>query len=509
MTFTRLPAIARFTLSSRATLATFAAAAVQLADPSSARAANNTCAAYAACERSATTERQQTCASLRREDVKAPCPPLTAAQLAAACASACTPSVSGTLRPKFLVLSVIYAPPGSAGKGGGSSVDYGTAATTGVNVSTSSSFKSDLSTQASASLGTPLTGSLQLDASVSSSDSTGSSVSLDLKKKSSSDIRVSGPATDGIDHNKDEIWVMLSPIVNVTTTGNAVTWSIGADSATLPQFARVEWLKNPSSMPADVARAFTAAGFTDADYKTLLARDPFAYYPGRGPGAAQNVPALPPDPARYLLRDYLTYEPDDLQTSQVYTLSNDSTTTSTTTAQDQVSLGLSITASGGFTDWLKVSLKDSASWTWTNGSTHADSTDWSESASATVVNPSLSYSGATDIAVYWDTIYRTFLFMPVGVGAPPTLGGSVMASNGQPIAGADVTVTTGTARVHAFTDRKGAYRVYDLPAGGAQVAVGATSQAVTLGRGVARADFRVNRSLGNAVPGLGSAVLGH
>lgn len=483
MNASRFPALALFVL---------APAAVALAGTRPAGATDTSCAAHATCVSNVNAQHLQTCAELRREDKHAPCPPLDPTTVARQCSGACAPPpVSGVLRPKYMVVSVVYAPPGSAGKGSSSVVDYGTASTTGTNLSTGSSFQNDLSTTASVTLGTPLTSSLQLDATLGGTVTNGSTDTLDVKKKASLDLKVSGPSTDGIDHNQDEVWVALSPIVNVSAAGTVVTWSLSSDSTSLPQFARVAWLKNPSTMPTNVAQTFAAYGFTTADFNAMLARDPYAYYPGRGPGVLQNVAAEAPDPSRFVLKDFVTYEPDAGQTQQVYALTNDTTTTVATNAQDKISVGLSATAGGGFADWVKVSLKVSDTWTWTNTSTTSSSTDWTQSASATVVNPSLAYTGATDSAVYWDSIYRTFLFMPVGPGAPPLLTGEVLAESGQPIAGADVVMSVGGQSVHAFADRKGVYRAYGLPSGNAQISVGSITQSVVLGTGTAKANFKI------------------
>jgi hypothetical protein len=437
---------------------------------------------YSSCIARIQQNHASTCAEVRREDRNAACPPLTAQYLTQMCGTAPVP-VSGTIRPKFTVVTVIYAPPGSANKGGGSSVDYGQGTTIGVNESASSSFKTDVSASATVTAGTQLTGTVDFTLSTSSSDSTGSSSSIAINKSVGSDINVSGPSTDGIDHQQDEIWMLLSPIVNLTAVGNSVTWSMSGDGSTVPQYVRVGWLNSPSTMPPAVTQTLAAHGITAADYPTILGRDPFSGKPSPVPSP---VPLPPPDPSRYSLVDLLTYEPDSSATAQTYAIKTDTTTTQGTTGTDSYSIGLQVSATAGLADWLKVNLKDGINWTWTNTASTQQSSGTSQSATAKIVSPSLSYQGPTDIAVYWDTVYETFLFFPAS-GAP-VLSGTVESVSGQLAQGADVVVRVGNRTVHAFTDRKGVYRVYGLPAGSASVSANGLTRTVSLGSG-AKLDF--------------------
>jgi hypothetical protein len=460
------------------TLVTLVPAAAALADSVPASAGT-----YQSCVANLQSEHLAVCKEARQENIHAACPPLSQLEIQRVCGTAPVP-VNGVLHPKFTVVSVIYSPPGSSNKGGGSSVDYGQGTTIGVTESVGSSFKQDLSTSASTTLGTPVTGTVDFTITASSSDTTGQSASLDIKKSSTSDVNVAGPATDGIDHQQDEIWMLLSPVVNVQAIGNAVTWSMGMDNNTVPQFVRVAWLNNPSSMPAAVAQTLAAHGITSADYPTILARDPFS---GKVRPVDSLRPPSPPDPVRFALIDSLTYEPDSNQTTQTYALKSDTTNTTGSTASDSFSLGIQVGVSGGFADWLKVSLKDGVNWTWTNTASSSQSSDASQTATAKIVNPSLAYTGPTDVLVYWDTVYKTFLFFPPT--GSPVLTGFIANINGQPAQAADVVVTVGGKKVHAFTDSKGVYRVYNLPSGAASVTANGVTQSATLGAG-AKLDFQ-------------------
>ncbi|HTQ48536.1 MAG TPA: carboxypeptidase-like regulatory domain-containing protein [Polyangiaceae bacterium] len=463
-----------------------------LTDSPSAAAATQTCSGYSSCVSHLQSTHASTCAEARREDKNASCPPLTSQYIAQVCGPApnCAP-VSGTVTPKFIVTNVVYAPPGSANKGGGSNVDYGSSSTTGVTTSVGSSFKSDYGISASLSLSDPVAlgislASEQFTVSTSTSSTSGSQSSLDVKKATGYDLKVPGPATDGVDHDYDEIWVLLNPVVGIVATGNTGHWVVGMNSRTVPQYAKVAWLKNPSSMPANVAQAFANAGCTTADYATMLARDPFADVRRVTPPTINSEPAAP-DPTRFTLLDEIPYEPDATGPTQQYSLKNDTTATQQTTNNDSYTVGMSFSASAGLADWIKLSLTATSSWTWTDTSSSSNSQDQTQSASATIASPSPAYGGTVDMQIYWDGVYGTFLFVPYNA-SNPILTGVVEAMN-RPVPGADVVITVGNHRVHAYADRHGVYRVSGLPAGSAQITYGGNTQTATVGRGTVKVNF--------------------
>lgn len=57
---------------------------------------------------------------------------------------------TGTVRPRYQVLTLVYAPPGTNGGKSTSSVDYGSGSTTSTTTSASSSFKAGIDVSASA-----------------------------------------------------------------------------------------------------------------------------------------------------------------------------------------------------------------------------------------------------------------------------------------------------------------------------------------------------------------------
>jgi hypothetical protein len=63
------------------------------------------------------------------------------------------PPPSGTAQPKYKILTVIYAPPGTQGGGSTSSVAYGSGSTVGSTVSVSETFKQNYAVSVSAKAG--------------------------------------------------------------------------------------------------------------------------------------------------------------------------------------------------------------------------------------------------------------------------------------------------------------------------------------------------------------------
>jgi hypothetical protein len=63
--------------------------------------------------------------------------------------------------------------------------------------------------------------------------------------------------------------------------------------------------------------------------------------------------------------------------------------------------------SGKWLEFAKLTLKETASWEWTNKSSQSSSSGRTESASVTIGGPGFGYNAnVTDIQVYFDTLYH-------------------------------------------------------------------------------------------------------
>lgn len=305
---------------------------------------------------------------------------------------------SGSLHPSYYILSVMYAPPGSA-----SLVDYGVGSTFGTTTSAESSFSqsASISVEASADLGVVQGAGFTVTGT--KSGTSGSGRTEDIKATTTAENSLDGLG-DVINHDLDRIYLLLKPTVNVTILGNRVSWAIAAPAPTgAPiQYAYVGWLRHPSTMPADVASTLAAAGITPADYPVMLTADPFA----------TSSPAV--NTARFKYMQEIPYEPPAVQgqapTATKFGVSRTGTITTGTTSSTSYSVKMEITGGLDFFGLIKTKLTASDTLTWTSSNADSNSTASTVSANASIMQPAVGYTGRTALHIYLDTVYNTFLF---------------------------------------------------------------------------------------------------
>ncbi len=300
---------------------------------------------------------------------------------------------TGTIQPKYHVLSVMYAPPGTEGKANPSSVSYSTGSSLGTTVSTTSAFKSTVKVEAEGTGG---------GASFGYSHSSSNTDSIQITKTEGSTETLGGPSSDGIDHNQDRFSLWLNPILTVTIgPGKAVNWKLGvSDGPMRIQEVTVAQLKNPALLSPGVKADFDKVGMTTDDFATILALNPFA-------ASANYVP----DPNRYEpLSQSIPYDPPYSDQglgsdAHSYTVSTANINASSQTLESKYSVGVKLNL-----DFGVFKLKSSTELEWTNSSTDSTSTGSTQSATVTITGPAYGYTGPTDVLVYWDKLYNTFAF---------------------------------------------------------------------------------------------------
>ncbi len=433
---------------------------------------------------------------------------------------------TGALFPKYYILGLVYAPSGctstSALKCSASTANYQATSSMGTKVSTEKSFKQS----ATVSTDFKVTGAVQLGATASGSYAVTSTdtTSETITKATGLGIAATG-SKDGVDHSQDEFNLLINPAVAINNqcSQQAINWymclsgsSATEDLQTLP----VAWLTNPSSMPLAVAQTFRALGFTNSDYQTILSADPFAnagvattidtlrFAPIASGSITTAIGSTPIangpitiDPKRFLATTYsFPYEPP-LQESQCNNgtcnclafsgvIKNELQTSTATASQIQYSAGLKeqLSAASGI---LSAGDSSSQTFTWTTSSTKDDTTDSSQSATATITCPSPSYQGPTLMAIYWDNLFGSFLFVPTAVTSPQIVilkQGTALDVSGKPLPGEAVTLSVAGKTYHTWTDKSGAYVFFrqaslgQLAAGTAgQLSIKGVGQTVTLG----------------------------
>lgn len=356
----------------------------------------------------------------------------------------------GTIKPKYLVLLVAYAPPGTNGGKSISSVSYSSGSSAGTSTTVSQTFKSGMSSSVDASfLG--IGGGNSFEATTSKTDST----SVDIKKSTNLTIKIDGPSANGIDHNRDYIYLWLQPQITLSLTSISAVWSFSGQGTALIQYVQAGWLSDsclqnqnqPGCMPSSVYQTLTNLGLNNDDFKEIRTHD-----------VLLNNGSL--DPARFTpLTTSFTYEPptspsDPVPTTQVI-LTNESTTTTGQKVSDDYKVTTSISGDENFLNLVKVNMKSSNTLEWTNESSTSQTTGNSQTASATIGGPSSDYPvGPTMIQVYYDQVYKTFAFAPIAI-PPNAIHGTVVSQDNKPVGNAPIFVSANGTLYHTFADSQG------------------------------------------------------
>lgn len=315
---------------------------------------------------------------------------------------------NGYVIPSYLIIAIVYAPPGTKGGHSTNSVNYQNGSTLGVSTSASQSFTQGTAISVEASGGVLAKGdagvSFEISNSVTDTDT------LDIKKTVNSSIISSGPASDGIDHDEDQIWLLLTPKVSVSVSTDMALWDVSPDSGTM-QYVHVGWLNGHQPMPPGLKRALDSAGITQDIYPDILSHDP----------AVTSPPSRLPD--RYTFITKLPYEPPygqaDTAPTYTYTLSNAETSGHTHEMDDSIKVTASFGGGADFAGMANLKFKATSSWQWTNKDSLTRSTGTTQSAQLTLGGPAFGYPGPTATAVYIDNVYHTFAFELVNSDTQP------------------------------------------------------------------------------------------
>jgi hypothetical protein len=354
---------------------------------------------------------------------------------------------TGQIFPKYLVLTLLYAPPGASTGGTDSTVSYSSQSTTGTTNSIEDSFQAGVTLTADVSAG------LGLNAQFAVSVNANNTTQIQVTKSQTFDLALPGPDSDGINHAYDTFLVLTNPAldVTVTVTGDAtvVNWTLGINGDTaLIQYVRAEWLPL-GQMPANVAAALP--GLTQDDYDAILALDPF--YP--------DASAAIPSPRYALTKWSYPYDPAEAGAPPpTVTYTTSSATTATTTATTQVQFQETVTLSEGldvegvtdkFTQAGSITVSETSTATATTGST--------QQATVLLGGPSPTYPGPTNVLAYLDTVYNTFMFAFPPAGGE-MVSGTIQDSDQNPVAGEQVTLEIGGLTFSTYTNSAGKYAIY-------------------------------------------------
>lgn len=298
----------------------------------------------------------------------------------------------GSLYPNYLVASVIYAVPGAE-----SFVLYGTQSKIGTTLSTASSWKVGEKVEVSTSVSVPGFTSGDLSFSFGYTYGNESKTAIDMVETFRSDTKVFGVGSDYVDHDYDQILLLLNARVDVTITPAGTTWAVNAPSA-IPQTVLVGWLTGALPMPSNVRSTLASYGVTTADFPQILKVDPYASNPA-GLGR--------PDAARFVPYAVLNYEP--INNAYCLTIENAYTSTTTRTTSNEYATSIKFSGGASFIKVVSAKLASTTSFSFTNTSSKSASSTTASTKQLCLDMPSASYLGPTNLYVYIDTIYKTFM----------------------------------------------------------------------------------------------------
>ena len=178
-------------------------------------------------------------------------------------------------------------------------------------------------------------------------------------------------------------------------------WVPEVDGAVMNiQWVTVEQLKDPTKLSAGVKDELDKAGVTSADYVEILSTNPFA-------DGSTTI-----DENRYLPvgGTTLTYEPPD-DPSDPYpgatTYNQQNTVSKTSTQEISTQYATTFSSTGNF---IVEKLKVSQTFEWTSLASSSTINQTIQSATAIIGGPAYGYTGPTNIYLYWDGIYNSFMY---------------------------------------------------------------------------------------------------
>ena len=329
-----------------------------------------------------------------------------------------------TVTPDFVITNVIYAPPGKS-----SSMAYQSTTTVGSALTSTKSFQDATDVTATASVGSMMTQGMD-SVSVSYDHTFGDSDTKEVDQTTTWTQGNKKPGeTNGIDHDWDEIWFVVHPILNVSFTPGSsgapdvTNWQFAqgdGETTAITGFAYAGELNGDIAMSAQNQQLFGAFGITRDMYRGLLQAD--AFFNGIAP-----TPGM--DTARFDYINEFPYQPPpaplgqgQMASTQPYAVTQSTSTSDTTTTSYSNSVGVTVTSALNLNlDAVpfKASLSVSNKWTWTHSSSNKESSGTGSMDTLTVGQPDFGYNGPGLLHVYEDRIFKTYAFTLDYAGPAP------------------------------------------------------------------------------------------
>jgi len=356
-----------------------------------------------------------------------------------------TVSAAGYVNPKYVVVGVEYAPPGSS-----SNVKYTKDTVTGNTTMTGSSFNNKTSTSVSlsstAGIAGFLSGKESTTISASYAQQSGSSTTVAVSQTVSNTTGLNGytDPVHGVNHNYDYIFVWLNPVATyldyTDTSGKVhVAWTgygydladqrvfndmdvigipVGCINGYLPKQSAA-WTATCDDIASVYARTWalknvdgSAPGLTSTDLTKILHADPFytTYTPTLAAGSDTTTDGRFTECNTSGCTQVIDFEPNLSDNySQGYTTTTTNTDnyshTETFSVEQQFSSSI-------FWKTFSLSLQTTNEMTWVYSSSHSVSNSQGQTAAFTIVGPSPGYTGPLQFVAFQDNYFGTFMFYP-------------------------------------------------------------------------------------------------
>lgn len=348
----------------------------------------------------------------------------------------------GHINPKYIVLGIVYSPPGKQ-----STVTYSNQTAFGNTTTTSSSFSIQNTTSVSlnSSQGIPgfLSGKESTTLTNSYTQQTGSSNSLEVNHTQSNSISVKGFTDNvaGLNHDYDYIFVWLNPIAAYTVTANPNgTWNVAwngygfdmtdtnapndMDVIGIPvgcldgDFASdPSWQPTCNSIDGVLARSWALSntdgsgpGLTDTDKTNILHADPFwtSYTPVLAQGSLDTTDGRFMECGNQNCSQTIDFEPNLTESyTQGYSLTSTDTTSYSHTEAFAVEQEFSTSI---FWETFGATLKNTTTFTWQYSNNKAVKSSTTDTGSFTIVGPDPGYTGPLQFVAFEDKYFGTFMF---------------------------------------------------------------------------------------------------
>ena len=337
---------------------------------------------------------------------------------------------AGYIRPKYKIVGLIYAPPGSK-----STANYVSGFQAGSGTMVSTMFGSDVSVTSTSSGGFDLFGVFEAGATETFSydwnQQENSSTTFSIVNQESLGSSWPGPLSSGVgvDHDYDTVAIWINPEVSVSVFVNGIAQVNGfafdpRDPAknvdivylTIGQLKGTQAIASNTLTALDRSWDPSLGAITSADFATIASVDPFYANPAFDPNTDTS--------GRYVFPDGIdqdvSYEPEPAgagSTSTLYTSSYNLSENQSTGGSAKYSAGYSIDGilSLEFFAAAWGELKVSTTLTWTDTWSNTVTSGSSQSANFTIYRPLATdnYTGPINMQLWKDNVYGTFMFYPV------------------------------------------------------------------------------------------------